>query len=422
MMDEMICPECGKENSANQTVCQFCQSRLAVSDQEIEVQHLPDWLEELRTDTATPPETRRKNESDISFLEAGPLDGLQGVLPVPVNRTIGRKPPVYTQEFQSSEKQQANALLFSQLIHSEGAADSQTSIPASKSQGILRLIITLALLSSIILALLSPSRNIVAPSMLNYPEALAAFQFIEKISPGQAVLFVVDFQPGAAGEMDAVAGAILQHLLVRNVRLVFVSTNTMGPMQAERLLQKANKAVGDRYKPLENYANLGFIPGGLAGILAFIQTPQRTLPVSSDGYSIWEQPSFHLIDEITDFSMVVVSTEQIDTARAWIEQLEPSLAEIPLLFAVSAQVEPVIMPYYAASPKQIQGLVSGWASAAAYASISYNPGSFNYAWAPFSYAGLTVLVLIILGGAINSLSRLKPGPQSHRHMKNEADQ
>ena len=66
--------------------------------------------------------------------------------------------------------------------------------------------------------------------------------------------------------------------------------------------------------------------------------------------------------------MVLVITDDADTARGWIEQVQPKLVDplspTPMTMVVSAQAEPLVYPSYLPFPKQVDGLVSGIAGGA----------------------------------------------------------
>jgi hypothetical protein len=106
------------------------------------------------------------------------------------------------------------------------------------------------------------------------------------------------------------------------------------------------------------------------------------------------------------FALVIVATDNPETARAWIEQAYPRLNGKPLVMVVSAQAGPMVRPYFDAYPRQIQGLVSGLAGGAAYESTFGRSGSATTYWGSFSLGLLTACLLIILGGALNAASFL----------------
>ena len=67
---------------------------------------------------------------------------------------------------------------------------------------------------------------------------------------------------------------------------------------------------------------------------------------------------------------------------------------------VSAQIEPVVRPYFDARPQQVHGLVSGIAGGAVYEKSLARPGTAGARWAAFSVGMLAASFLIILGGIL----------------------
>ena len=106
---------------------------------------------------------------------------------------------------------------------------------------------------------------------------------------------------------------------------------------------------------------------------------------------------------------MLVLTDDPDLARSWIEQVGPAMDPggtgqgVPLAMVVSAQAEPLVYPYYYASPRQISGLVSGVTGGAYYENVVgfSEAGSF---WTAYN-AGLVLAVIIIAVGSSFNLAR-----------------
>ncbi len=370
---------------------------------------LPSWLEAMRPVSALSPSDENLQSGPVSVEGAGPLAGLQGVIPAEPDIAYSRKPFKYSVKLQVSEHQQAHAALLENLIQAEGKASVIPTKEIFTPRNILRSVLALLLISSILLTYIVPGLlQVNAPGLADYPSAWAAYQEIEKVGPGEPVLLAVDYQPGLSAEMDAVAGVVLKHLISRNAKIVLVTTHPLGSMQAERLLSQSSRATGIQYLPSQDYANLGYIPGGHSGLLSFISDPRRTLPFALDGSAIWQQPAFQTITDITGFSSLIIATEDADTARIWIEQLSSYSSAPPTILAVSAQVEPVVAPYYQASPSQIQGIIPGFAGAVAYESAGYYPGGILQTYSPFSLAGLLAVTIILVGSVFAGFSAIIP--------------
>jgi hypothetical protein len=165
-----------------------------------------------------------------------------------------------------------------------------------------------------------------------------------------------------------------------------------------------NRTGGHQYAPNSQYINLGFIPGGPTGLQSFALAPQETLPVDTYGNSAWEIPPLQSITSLSNFAMLIVLTENPDTARAWIEQVQPAMGASPMVMVLSAQAEPLVRPYYEAQSPQVQGLVVGLASGAAYEALLGRQGPAAAYWDSFSVGMLVALILILAGGAISFLT------------------
>jgi hypothetical protein len=368
---------------------------------------LPSWLEAMRpVEAVGGPGSGGEEAGEAEG--AGPLAGLRGVLPAEPDIAYVRKPPPYSIKLQVLDVQQAQADLFGQLIKTEGEAQPIPARPVITPQHILRILIGLVLTLSILAPLIVGVPAFNPPQILGdtFAGEFMAHQAVEGLAPGQPVLLVIDYEPGYSAEMEATAGAVLDHLMLKGAFLALVSTSPSGPIQAEHLVAKVKEVSGHSVTSPQNYLDLGFVPGGTTGLLSFIEDPRSTLPVAWGGLKAWEVPALQNVAALDGFALVIVATDNPETARAWIEQAYPRLNGKPLVMVVSAQAGPMVRPYFDAYPRQIQGLVSGLAGGAAYESTFGRSGSATTYWGSFSLGLLTACLLIILGGALNAASFL----------------
>jgi hypothetical protein len=270
------------------------------------------------------------------------------------------------------------------------------------SQTIVRLVIFLILFLGIAWPVYTGSQTISLPPLPT--EVGDVSILINGLSSSAPVLLAVDYQPGFSPEMDAAAGAVVDHLMLKGAYLTLVTTTPTGPAQAERLIRQVNSRGGHSYQGIDQYANLGFIPGGAAGLLSFAETPRRILPYSQEGSFAWTVSPLQAVEHIGDFALVLVMTENPDTARAWIEQAQPELENTPLLMVLSTQAEPVVRPYYDSSPRQVGGFVAGLFGGAAYENLQARMGLGRKYWDSFSAANLLAAGLIVFVGAANLVS------------------
>jgi hypothetical protein len=192
---------------------------------------------------------------------------------------------------------------------------------------------------------------------------------------------------------------VITQLKIKNIYMTLVTTTPSGPALAESIIN-AGSGLDGMPESYSYYTDLGYLPGGTLGLLGLAESPRAVLPYSLDGINVWAIAPLNTISSISDFSAVIVITNDPDTARSWIEQVGPVLQVdgTPLLIVTSSQAEPLIRPYYEANPSQVQGLVAGYAGGMAYGRTVGNIQQSGI-WDAYSI-GISASVLIILIGSI----------------------
>jgi hypothetical protein len=290
------------------------------------------------------------------------------------------------------------------MVKSEGIAKPLPRPAVITQQMVQRLVILILLLAAVSWPVFAGDLGTPVPDLP--AEILDARNIANAIPPGGIVLLAVDFQPGFSGEMEAASTSLLDNLMIKGNYLTLVSTSTTGPAQAERLIQSINTQMGHQYQHIDQYANLGYIAGGLSGLREFAENPRTVLPFALNDdptrAGVWVDGRLSGVQKLTDFAMLVVITENPEIARSWIEQAGPLLGNVPLLVVASAQADPLVRPYYESHPRQVQGMISGLAGGMAYASIMPRQGATRTYWDAYSF-GMPVAVLIMLVGAVVSV-------------------
>lgn len=384
----------------------------------LEPAELPSWLEAIRPVGAEPgPGIVSGLDEDVSVEGAGPLAGLSGVLPAEPEILRVSKPATYSVKLQITEQQQEHAALLAKLVEAEGLAQPLPTKAVLSAQHILRLVIGLLLIAAVLIPLLL---GFPQASLPDAPAGLSEFsQIVNQLNGGDPVLLAFDYIPAASGEMDAVIAPVIEHMMIEGAYLTLISTNPTGPLQGERLLERIRQRSGRSFEPGTQYTNLGFIPGGQAGLVSFALRPRETSPISiqeiseQNTSSAWDELPLSNVNTLGDFALVMVVTENPDVARIWIEQVGPVLADTPLLLAVSAQAEPMVRPYYQAGAAQVQGTVAGISGGVYYSYFQFRqePAVF---WDAYSLGAWAAIVLILVGGLTNLVFRIsgrgKPPP------------
>lgn len=356
----------------------------AVSDESLAPVDLPSWVQAMRPMEAVISETVAGTADEPEETE-GPLAGLRGVIP---GMTIGSsmRPKSVSLKLQATDEQQASAALLEKILGSETSPRALIVSSFIASQQVLRWV--LAGLFLIVLGTVIGLRSQVMPISADMSEeGKAAALALARISDGARVLVVIDYEPSLAGEMEAIGGPLLDQLtLLRHPQLSFVSTSPNGSALVERLMTNT--------KIIESgvvYHNLGFLPGGSAGVLGFVENPGAIMPASEAG-------------KFSDYALLILMTDHAESGRVWVEQLQaqrvrqadPALTNQPLVVLASAQAGPLLQPYL--SSGQITGMVSGLAEASRYELVNNSrPGTARSYWDAFGVGLMMAIALIVLG-------------------------
>jgi hypothetical protein len=368
---------------------------------------LPSWLEAIRPSGIFPEEDKRSEEMLPSAEEnVGPLAGLSGVLPAEPEAIQSVKPPVYTARLELTDSQSQHVEVLKKLLEEEGKPSEDLSPHTVLPARLLNTVMSVALLLAVLIPIFNQSQLAPRQEPEALPESTEVFKQIDILPAEAPVLVAIDLQPAFYGEVKAAASAVLTHLLQREARLVFISTQPTGPATAERLLQEEDSsqpavATGD-------YTNLGYLSGGMAALRSFLNDPRSaTFSVTSLSLDPWSNPTLDAIEHVSDFALVVLVSSNAEDVRAWIEQ---SSAELPngLVAITSAQAAPLLRPYLQSQPQTLKGMVSGVQGAVFYESLRAQDGDGRVMWDAYSFGLGAIALLILLGGLYGRAIHLRP--------------
>ncbi|MGW8250476.1 MAG: hypothetical protein ACWGO1_07520, partial [Anaerolineales bacterium] len=320
---------------------------------------LPNWLEAMRPVEAAAAGAYITDEEEALLESSGPLAGLQGVLPAEPEIAQMKKPVAYALRLQVSENQRAHADMFDSLVKSEGEPQAIPARPSLSSQYLFRLIIFLVLILTIAWPVFTGSQLVPLPGL--QPEVFDTSRIVTDLPNNPLVLLAVDYEPGLAGELEAASSVVIDHLMLKGAYFAIVSTTPNGPPLAERLISGVSSRGGHSYQGIDQYANLGYLPGGVIGLQGFARAPQQvsTYALDPDSTNVWTRAPLERAQSLSDFDLLAVLSDDPMRAQAWIEQVQPVLAGTPMIALLSSQAEPLVRPYYQAYPKQVQYWLEG---------------------------------------------------------------
>lgn len=380
----------------------------AVPPPDLERATLPNWLEAMRPVDTFRSVVQIDAEDDQAVESVGPLAGLRGVLMAEPVVAMPRTSTVGAMQLEVSERQYAQAELLQQLIIEE-----ESSEPAAPRKRIrlafFRWAIAAVTVVAAALPVLTGAPSFALPG-LEPKELGALFDLVDRLPPDRPALFVFDYDPGNTGELDAVAGALLDQVMSRGLPVASVSTRPTGSPQALHSMQRYASQHG--YVEGSDMVHLGYLSGGPAAVQLFASNPRGAIlkgfalpeEMKSAGQTAWDSPTLERVSRLSDFSMVAVITAGSETARLWVEQAGAALGDTPLVMVLSAAAEPLVRPYYEASQPQIDGILTGLPAAVAYEQRNGRFGLALDRWNGFG-AGMLAAELVLLAGAGYGLVR-----------------
>lgn len=361
----------------------------------IEPAELPSWVQAMRPVesvlSSVPPDS-----TGLPPEERGPLLGLHGVLPaIPGAAVPSSKPKVHAMRLEATEQQLAHASLLEEILAAERKPLPMMTPSLQRSQRALRWGIAALLLLVVGGAVFSGSRSLPMPNAVPN-ESIQAIQAVENIAAGAPVLVAIEYEPATTAEMEASAASLLDHLLLlKHPKVALISTSPTGSVLAERLMSVTLAERG--YQPGTQYVNLGYLPGGLAGVQAFAQDPLATVPLDSSLQPAWNSAVLLGVTRLSDFAAILVLTDGLESGRVWIEQTALARAQTPMIMVSSAQAGPMLLPYVDSG--QISGLVAGmYGAVGAELANGGLPGFIRRYWDAYDLGLYVAVIAIAVGG------------------------
>jgi hypothetical protein len=369
---------------------------------------LPSWVQAMRPVEDVISEADEGTVADQPVEEEGPLAGLRGVLPAVPGVGPTSKPKAYSLKLQASEDQQTSAAMLEQMLAAEAQPEPITTQPIVLPQRFLRWIITIVLFLVVGVSVFTGMQINPIPS--GVPPATKAFleDYVQgSLLADAPVLMIFDYDAALAGELEASAAPLIDYMILQKApRLSLISSNPLGSGLAEQFMSLENTQASLYYQAGQQFINLGYLPGGPAGVLAFAEDPKKTKPFSIDGESAWETPVLQGVSRLSDFAAIILLTDNMETARIWIEQTEAARGNAHFLVVSSAQSGPMLLPYHQSG--QVDVMLTGLDGGAPIEQFNGGrPGTARRYWDAYGMGLLATLVMISFGSLWSLLAGLR---------------
>lgn len=384
------------------------EEREADLESDISPGELPGWVEAMRP-VVESSDTSGLAEDEEYIENYGPLAGIPSVLPAEaeIDQVQAEEATELTFELKVTKTQREYTSLLEKVISEERKVKPKVKPTTISTQRLLRWLIAVILIISVGASIISGGGADYQPSGGNPGNKsgyAAMHEMIDELEEKDTALIVFDYQPALAGELNATASGVIDHLLNQKPYLALVSTQPTGPSLAEYFISRTQ--ASHEYQHGQDYVNLGFVPGQAAGILSFSIDPQEIVPIAFNGANAWGSPPLKEVKSLSDFALLLIITDDPTTARIWIEQIKSYISAAKVAMVVSAQAEPLVRPYYETSPQQISGLVAGLPGGRAYEGLVEKPNLSSGFWFPLNVGIIITVLTVFIGGLANGIFNL----------------
>ncbi len=326
---------------------------------------LPSWLAAMKPIDvqATPLD----EEADTYEERVGVLAGMRGVLRAEPVVALPRKSTVQVHKLEATTDQTRQANVLAALVSAEITAHVAPKRRAAIVPMLERWLVVAVLLAAVALPLFGVPGLFPLPTTISL-QTQAAFNAVNAFPADKPALVVFDYDPAQSGELNPSARALVKHLLLRGVTVAGVSTRPAGAALGDAVLNEVAISLEGTFSYTYgvNYISLGYLPGGPVGVAQFSANPRGAFTSDFRGQhsNVWNTSALTGLNAIENFSLknfggLIILAATPDSARAWIEQAHPQAPDVAMVMAVSAGVEPLILPYAEGDQPTVTGIVSG---------------------------------------------------------------
>ena len=219
------------------------------------------------------------------------------------------------------------------------------------------------------------------------------YNTIDALPAGSKILLSCEYGPSTKPEIHPMVLSLMRHLFKNGHKIYVTCLWPDGQFLAEEALDLVG---GEEYGLTygEDYALLGFRPGGEAVIKGIVSDLRKVYTIDVRGTKVTEIPMMEGIHRFEDFDFLFSASAGYPGTIEWVQYaVDPT--NIPMSTGTTSIQVNEVMPYVAAG--QVQGIIAGMPGAAEYEALIGVPGNATMGMDAQSIAHLVIVIFIVLG-------------------------
>lgn len=181
------------------------------------------------------------------------------------------------------------------------------------------------------------------------------YNVVESLPAGSVVVYDLSSQAGQFSEIRPGAVAVVNQLLKKDVKILFVTYQEDGPILIDKTLKMADQTLLSQKRYGEDYVVFGFVPGGEVALAAFAADMHKACPKDTYGTPVEQIPIMKNVHSAKDVALLVViwgyGMGGITEIRQWGVTYETPMVIIPISMSIGD-----ITPYY---PRYVKSFIFG---------------------------------------------------------------
>lgn len=210
-------------------------------------------------------------------------------------------------------------------------------------------------------------------------------------------LFCLDWDPSTQAENWPQTQAVMEHLMMRDIKVALMSWNPIGAGMADEVAEAAvanlKKHTGIEKKHGEDWCNWGYKYYQEPVVLSMIKDLYSIIKEDIHGTPIRDIPMMKDVEGLHDAAFLYQTTGG-GMLWPWIAFVAPA-TKADLAHGCTAVMGPEAYPYL--NSGQLCGLLEGYAGAAQYELLTGLPGRATEMDGPQNFAHLWIILSVLLG-------------------------